>query len=65
MSLNTLRTSGKEAAKSLNKAMQSLQAFNRFQGAMNILGKTTGAMLFGGAAGATGGKMLQKATGEK
>ena len=63
-SMNTLRSSGKLAKKAMDNGIKALNSFNRFQTMLSVGAKTAGAMAFGGAAGAVGGKALHKATGD-
>jgi hypothetical protein len=58
--LNTLRTAGKEAKKSINKAMSEMEAFNRWRAISEGGRKVVNAMAYGGVAGSLGGLALGK-----
>lgn len=58
VALNTLRNAGKEAKKSINKAMTEMEAFNRWRAASEVGRKLVNAMVYGGIGGSLGGLAL-------
>lgn len=61
--LNTLKLAGSSSRKAINKAIRALEMYNTHIAMLNAARKGLQAAVFGGAAGAIGGKALQKATG--
>lgn len=59
--INTIRKSGKEARKSIDRALNSLEAFNKWQAATQFGQHAFNAMLYGGAMGGFGGYAMSKA----
>lgn len=60
--MNVLKRSG--ARKEINKAMDALQAFNKWQAIHFWTQKGINAALFGGVAGSIGGQAMRKVSGE-
>jgi hypothetical protein len=63
--LNIIRGAGSQALREANKAIRQLKLYNRGQMYSSMAQSAAKAAVFGGAAGAIGGKILQKATGQK
>lgn len=59
IALDTLRLAGGHAKKNVNKAIESLEAYNRHLAITGMAQSATKAAIYGGAAGAIGGKALQ------
>lgn len=62
--LNTIKKSGSAANKAINDAVRLLEMYNSHRIAANLVKTGLKAMVFGGAAGAVGGKAMQKVTGK-
>jgi hypothetical protein len=60
VALNILRGAGKEARKSINKAVSELDAFNKWRAVSEVGRKAVNALAYGGIAGSLGGLALGK-----
>jgi len=65
IALNTLKKAGSKSRKAVNKSISLLNNYNRHRRNIEFTRKAAGAVIFGGAAGAVGGKALQKVSGEQ
>jgi hypothetical protein len=49
----------------VNKAMRRIENYNRWQAEKQVIKRGINAAVYGGAAGAIGGKMLNKVSGQE